>query len=191
MRTEKYTTCVRLKHSFWGIWFLTSMRTEMGSVTVIHKGEKNQMGFNTTLPLCACMSLVSFYCVTFTLVNATLLNEWVLLLSISKQSFLLDNELRQARSAGDGMLPQRYTAPLRARKEKILVPSVSTGPRWLEESDYDLVLGLMKEMDVLAKYLSLVFDCHRLGEKKKTPTKLNTEHPNQPTKKPQNHDLNY
>lgn len=67
---------VSLKHSFWGVRLLTSMRTEMSSLTVKHKGEKNQMGFNTTLLLCACMSLISFYRVTFTLVNATLLNEY-------------------------------------------------------------------------------------------------------------------
>lgn len=64
---------VSLKHSFWGIRLLTSMRIEMDSLTVKHKGEKNQMGFNITHLLCTCMSLVSFYCAT--LVNATSLNE--------------------------------------------------------------------------------------------------------------------
>lgn len=65
---------VRLKYFFWGIRLLTSMRIEMGSLAVKHKGEKNQMGFNTTLTSCACLSLAGFYCVTFTLVNAALLN---------------------------------------------------------------------------------------------------------------------
>jgi len=60
-----------VKHSFWEIRLLASMRIEMGSLTVKHKGEKNHMGFNTT-----CMSHLSSCCVTFMLVNATLLNEY-------------------------------------------------------------------------------------------------------------------
>lgn len=74
MRSEEHMRHVRLNYSFWGIRLLTSMRIEMGSLAVKHKGEKNQMGFNTSLISCACLSLVGFYCVTFTLVNATLLN---------------------------------------------------------------------------------------------------------------------
>lgn len=98
------------------------------------------------------------------------------------------NELSQARSAGDRLLTQRYAAPLRVGKEKIQVSSVSTALiRWLEESDYDLVVCLMKEIDVLAKYLSLVFDYHQLQERKKTKHKTEHQTPkstNQKTPKP-------